>query len=349
MDKHDEEWMHKKLRSEGNNYEWKHRMYVTQLKENSLSKPADGELLINPNTGHISVKNNEGLVSATKNIESELDSQKLILEGIKASLEKADTKVKNLIKVQKDQNDRISELYALVHKMEELMNEIDAIIPAVNTTVNNNSLNLFRYYKLVREFLPVFLFEYLNVVEVMRKIDELAYIYDQVQADMTATSNKLAELKTTYSQDYDYAKTFAFKRAYLDFLNNVNHTWNNVIPKIQYPKKGGGNDGNHTAASWGKFGKLHITALEQPNGTYKIQQPIDTIPSSLYSPITYDQWKANTSIHDWSQAFVDGRGDGIHVGIRIPSDDAYYKSKGYGLDFKTWLPAFLPKNQYKGY
>lgn len=266
-DEYDEEYLHKLLRSEGDNYEWQKRLYVQPLTEKSENKGKVGELSVNTTTGHISVFTNDGKISATKNIESELDLQKFWVSNLGTMLETTTNELKKVISNYQSAENRIKNFYDLLHIMENLMKAVETLREAVENRINHNSLNLLRYHKMILEYIPIFLIEYLQVLDVMRKIDELKYIYDILMDYMSKINHEIDEVKKYYTEVESNVNTRIFKKTYINWVNGITSYWNNEMPNITRPgintnTKSG--TVNHKLGNWGRLGKLHIDISNIP-------------------------------------------------------------------------------------
>lgn len=282
-DEYDEQYLHKLLRSEGDNYEWQHRLYVQPLTEKTENKGKNGELAVNTTTGHISVYNNEGKISATKNIESELDLQKFWVDNLSKMLDATMNELNNIKQKYLDAENRIKGFYELLHTMENLMKTVETLRQAVENRINHNSLNLFKYHKMILEYIPIFLMQYLQVLDVIRKIDELEYIYGILMDYMSKINTEINNVKAYYPEVERNVNTRIFKRTYLNWVNGITNYWNNELNHVE---RTGINtntqSGNvtHYIGNWGKLGKLHIshtTSAESDNPD--IPDPIGNPPA----------------------------------------------------------------------
>ena len=62
-----------------------YRIFTEPLLEKTTNKPVKGELLVNTETGHISVKSSNSISSATKSLQSDFDLQVNLVSLIEIS------------------------------------------------------------------------------------------------------------------------------------------------------------------------------------------------------------------------------------------------------------------------
>ncbi len=292
-DDYDEEYLHKILRSEGDNYEWQKRLYVQPLTEKSENRGHNGELAVNNTTGHISVFTNEGRVSATKNIESELDLQKFWINNLSNMVNSTRDELNKVMDNYKGAEERIAQFYNLLHALEELMKVVEALRKAVENRINHNSLNLFRYHKMILEYVPIFLMQYLQVLDVMRKIDELEYIYNILMDYMNKLNTEINNVKAYYPEVEKNVNTRIFKRTYLNWVNGITNYWNNEMNHITRPginTNTGNGRVNHYLGNWGRLGKLHIShTTSAESDRPDIPDPIGNPPAD--SGVQYQNYR----------------------------------------------------------
>ena len=256
MDQYDMNHIHELLRGEGK-YEWKDRLSVKPLEEKSAIKPELGELIINNVTGHISIMTNEEnkRVSATKNIETELDLQKYWLSTLSDMLDVTINNLRPLMDNYNEEENKIKGYYDILHHLEDLMSQVTKLRNIVDKRTATNSWLLFTYYDTILDYLPVFLADYLQVLDVLRRIDELAYIYNDLLTPIMSRILTHTDTVVGYvDSSTKNVNSRVFKRTYLNWAKGMISFWNKTWPHTSYK--------NHPMYHWMKQGTISITGLD---------------------------------------------------------------------------------------
>jgi len=257
MDAYDKEYIHSLLKSGADaSYNWKKRLFVNPIHEQTRSQYKRTELIVNTSTGHISIiDNNHQIKSATKDIEAELYMQKFWVTKLNEMLNTTYTYFHPFVQTYKSEHDKSDGYFKTLHDLENLMLSTEKLLFALNEQVSNQSLFLFKYYKKALEFIPVFLARYYSIFDVIRQIEELEYMRPIVTDMVNRTLQEITSLSSFYNSVQSKVNTKISKQEYLKWCDDMENYWNNNLNKYNY--KG------HYIYGW-KNTRLHINRPNVP-------------------------------------------------------------------------------------
>lgn len=304
-----------------------YRLYVQPLIEKSDNKPRKGELQVNNITGHLSVWNGSEQVSATKNIETDLNLQKLWLRQIYDSLLKLhDELIKQKKQLEIIYNDLFN-IENIIKAVEDLLDYIEKVQNQLENLVHANIQNTYIAYQKIIGYMPTFFKRYLEVLDVLRQIDELKYIYDETKEMMNSVASEYDKMTKEYDTVRDQVSKLAPKYAYIHFLDNEVAQHNAWAKQHENMKTEDINNHN-----W----HVYETIFPDKNS---VRQPIGTTPTTIVPP---EFNGVSSNLYLWIKFANDANGNGI-------TDNAYQK-RYIGLGWnKTSNNPTNNANDYKWY
>ena len=205
-----------------------YRLYTQPLTEKTRNKAVDGEIIVNTENGHLSIKNNTSIVSATKDIEKELGLQKIILDTLDTILILIENEVAaseiNYVNVNNNTN-------ALLTNLSELENGVSGLFTLVDSldlTVKDNSFDLYNIYNTLSNLVVSITERESTVMNFSRKVEELTYIeglLSDYKAKLTTNIATLGTFKNSVESNVDSRAT---KAAYEAWKNSLITTYNNL-------------------------------------------------------------------------------------------------------------------------
>lgn len=205
-----------------------YRLYTQPLTEKTENKAVDGEIIVNTENGHLSIKNNTSIVSATKDIEKELGLQKIILDTLDTILilienEVASSEI-NYVNVNNNTN-------ALLTNLSELENGVSGLFTLVDSldlTVKDNSFDLYNIYNTLSNLVVSITERESAVMNFSRKVEELTYIEGLLSDYKTKLTSNIATLGTFKSSVESNVDSRATKADYEAWKNSLITTYNNL-------------------------------------------------------------------------------------------------------------------------
>lgn len=205
-----------------------YRLYTQPLTEKTGNKAVDGEIIVNTENGHLSIKNNTSIVSATKDIEKELGLQKIILDTLDTILTLIENEVAaseiNYVNVNNNTN-------ALLTNLSELENGVSGLFTLVDSldlTVKDNSFDLYNIYNTLSNLVVSITERESTVMNFSRKVEELTYIeglLSDYKAKLTTNITTLGTFKNSVESNVDSRAT---KADYEAWKNSLINTYNNL-------------------------------------------------------------------------------------------------------------------------
>lgn len=246
-----------------------YRLSVQPLTEKTNNKAVQDEILVNNTTGHISVINQDGRVSATKNIETELYLQKFWVKQLTDMVEKQLTEINSIIPKFNDADTTEKNFDAQITELEKLLVYIQQILKIVDPQISSNTYDLFQCYKKLVQYIPIFLKDYFAVIDVMRQIDEAKYIYDETVEMMNTMQGDYGNMINYFNTVMNKVNSLATKYEYLNWVNTTLKSYNNWARSNMY------HDSN-TASN----GKFPVYTIDFPTDSSILPNPIGNTTSN---------------------------------------------------------------------
>lgn len=173
-----------------------YRIIVKPLTEKTENKAKYGELIVNTESGHISVQNSTERISATKNIETELELKQLLFTNIITLLDSFDSRLVSTQALYTDSDAGLSNISNSVQLLRTRIATIYADVTTMTTNAKSTVSGLIEYYNIIWVLVQDYSkFEH-KVIEYERITAEVRYIVTVIAPLDSNMRNESAEVVT---------------------------------------------------------------------------------------------------------------------------------------------------------
>jgi hypothetical protein len=203
-------------------------IFTEPLLEKTTNKPVKGELLVNTETGHISVKSSNSISSATKSLQSDFDLQVNLVSLIEDTIENLDPVISDLGNNFNAENSRTNDFQKRLNALKILITEMKKSIVVIQGINQDNAYQLWLYYGIIKNLIDG-IFSNLNYLYASeRSINELTYIDSLLSNNKNFFSSEQIKIKSRMSDVTSNVNSRVDRTTYNNFRSDIINRYNNL-------------------------------------------------------------------------------------------------------------------------
>lgn len=205
-----------------------YRIFTEPLLEKTTNKPVKGELLVNTETGHISVKSSNSISSATKSLQSDFDLQVNLVSLIEDTIENLDPIINDLGNNFNTESSKTNDFQKRLNALKILITEMKKSIVVIQGINQDNAYQLWLYYGIIKNLIDG-IFSNLNYLYASeRSINELTYIDSLLSNNKNFFSSEQIKIKSRMSDVTSNVNSRVDRTTYNDFRSDIINRYNNL-------------------------------------------------------------------------------------------------------------------------
>lgn len=196
-----------------------YRVYTQPLVEYSNAVGSKGELIVNTNSGHVSLmSNDEHPISSTKNTEANLELQKDLCSILNELIDEIESTfdLNDFTKQYTDLKDAGQQTLAEVTVVQSIIRDLKNTLATIESMNSGNAQSLWLYYIAIKKHLDDFVGLFPNYMASTRKINELTYI----DSKLVTYKNNLSSQRTSIASRYSVVKANVDSRVDISTYNS---------------------------------------------------------------------------------------------------------------------------------
>lgn len=205
-------------------------MFIKPLTEKTGAKPERHEVMVNTETGMISLINSDGEnVSGLKDITSDVLLKKEILRFLDIVNQDVVNAIKDIKPKYDKENERINDIEAQLEKLKNLSKDILDQIEKIKDNNVSAYVALQELIKMLYKIVDVYSKTYLSIAKVERKVDHLVYLRNILRKNRIKMEKDIKNLKKKNNDEKVFLATREYQSTYDAWVKDYVKRTNNLI------------------------------------------------------------------------------------------------------------------------